>query len=195
MWTHEETELLKTQHKHGFTVNESAGILEKSRLDITNKLISLGLKPRTEAAKSAAPEQVSIFQEETKQRKKRVTITPEIEKRVCELRREGRNFDNIAAFTGLSISSISRILNKSGFQSCKMYEKYPAFIAADTSPDLKISTVNNTTKQNFAQEQLKQIKAVLEKVDYCTMAKVGQAVGEAIGRIDTLINIMENTEG
>lgn len=195
LWSREETELLKTQYEHGFTVEESAEIIGKSRLDITNKLMSLGFKPHVKSAAPTAPEQVSIFQEETKQRKKRVTITPEIEKRVCELRREGRNFDNIAAFTGLSTSSISRILNKSGFQSCKMYEKNPAFIAADTSPDLKISTVNNTTKQNFAQEQLKQIKAVLEKVDYCTMAKVGQAVGEAIGRIDTLINIIENTEG
>ena len=195
MWTREETELLKTQHKHGFTVDESAGILEKSRLDITNKLISLGLKPRTEAAKSAAPEQVSIFQDETKRRKKRVTITPEIEKRVCELRREGRNYESIAVLAGVSGSSISRILDKNGFQSCKMYEKEPASVAAETSPDLKISTVNNTTKTGFMQEQLKKIKATLETADYSTMAKVGQVIGEAIGRIDTLISMTENTEG
>lgn len=189
MWTHEETELLKTQHKHGFTVDESAGILEKSRLDITNKLISLGLKPRTEAAKSAAPEQVSIFQKE-KPRKSRVMLTPEIEKRVCELRREGRNYENIANQVGVSKASVGRILQKNNFDCTRIYEKEPA-PAAETSPEIKLSTVNDTTSPSFGQAQLQQIKAILESVDYCTMAKVGQAIGEAIGRIDTLINIME----
>ncbi|MBP3573230.1 MAG: hypothetical protein J6J71_01320 [Prevotella sp.] len=195
MWTNKETELLKAQYEHGFTVDESAKIIGKSRLDITNKLMSLGFKPRVEPAAPAAPEQVSIFQDETKQRKRRVTITPEIEKRVCELRREGRNFDSISKISGVSKSSISRILKQNGFDRSKVYENEPAPVAAETSPDLKISTVNNTTKTDFMQEQLKKIKATLETADYSTMAKVGQVIGEAIGRIDTLISMTENTEG
>lgn len=191
MWTREETELLKAQHNHGFTVDDSAEIIGKSRLDITNKLMSLGLKPRVEPAAPAAPEQASIFQDETKQRKKRVTITPEIEKRVCELRREGRNFDSISKISGVSKTSISKILKQNEFDRSKVYEKGPAPVAAETSPDLKISTVNNTTKTDFMQEQLKKIKATLETADYSTMAKVGQIIGEAIGRIDTLISIAE----
>lgn len=194
MWTNKETELLKAQHEHGFTVDESAKIIGKSRLDITNKLMSLGLKPRVKPAAPATPEQVSIFQDETKRRKKRATITPEIEKRVCELRREGRNYESIAVLTSVSRSTIGRILDKNGFQSCKIYEKEPASVAAETSPDLKISTVNNTTKTGFMQEQLKKIKATLETADYSTMAKVGQVIGEAIGRIDTLISIAEGAD-
>ena len=190
MWTREETELLKTQHEHGFTVNESAKIIGKTRLDVINKLISLGMKPITA---DKQPEQVTIFEtaENTPQRKPKVSLTPDIIKRVCKMRREGRSFASIAKETGVSNSSISRILKQNNFDSAKIYEKEPVPVAAETSPKINLSNVNYTTSPSFGQEQLQQIKAILQSVDYCTMAKVGQAIGEAIGRIDTLINIME----
>lgn len=195
MWTHEETARLRLLYDSGKTVDEIAAEIIKSRLDVTNKLISLGLKPKTERP---APKQASIFneiEESGKKRKRRITITPEIEKRVCALRREGRNYDNIAELTGVSRSTIGRILEKNEFYHCKMHDKEPAPVAAGTSPDLKKSTENNSTKSDFVQEQLKKMKATLETADYSTMAKVGQVVGKAIGRIDTLICMMGNTEG
>lgn len=187
-WSREETELLKTQYKHGFTVKQSSEIIGKSRLDIINKLMSLGLKPISE---ETTAEQATIFDKGPKPRKRKVKITPEIEQRVIELRRNGRNYETIANITGVSQASVGRIMKNNDFSHCKMYEKEPASVPAETSPEINLSSVNNTTKKSFAQEQLKQIKAALESVDYCTMAKVGQAIGEAIGRIDTLINIME----
>ncbi len=193
MWTVNETELLKAQHKHGFTVDESAEIIEKSRLDIINKLISLGLKPITEKAK---PEQNSIFneiEETKKERKRRIAITPEIEQRVVQLRKQRFSFSEIAKRVGISQSSASRIVQRQGLPREKRYNKKeePAPVAAETSPEIKISTVNNTSKSDFMQEQLKKIKSTLETADYSTMAKVGQVIGEAIGRIDTLISIAE----
>lgn len=190
MWTREETELLKTQYKNGFTADESARIIGKTRLDVINKLISLGMKPITA---DKQPEQVTIFEtaENTPQRKPKVSLTPDIIKRVCKMRREGRSFASIAKETGVSKSSISRILKHNNFDSAKIYEKEPVPVAAETSPKINLSNLNYTTSHSFGQEQLKQIKAILQSVDYCTMAKVGQSIGEAIGRIDTLINFME----
>ena len=53
MWSIEEAKRLKTQHEHGWTVGESAEILERSELDVRNKLLSMGLKPIEDGEKLA----------------------------------------------------------------------------------------------------------------------------------------------
>lgn len=42
MWSIEETKRLKWQNELGWSVTESAEVLERSELDIRNKLLSMG---------------------------------------------------------------------------------------------------------------------------------------------------------
>lgn len=102
MWSIEEAKRLKSQHEHGWSVTESAEILERSELDIRNKLLSMGLKPIEDGEKP------------TKARKKRQTINPDIKAKVIKLRSQGYDYKYIGEQTNTSKATIARILQQSG---------------------------------------------------------------------------------
>ena len=102
MWSIEEAKRLKSQHEHGWSVTESAEILERSELDIRNKLLSMGLKPIEDGEKPA------------KARKKRQTINPDIKAKIIKLRRQGYDYKYIGEQTNTSKATISRILKQDG---------------------------------------------------------------------------------
>ncbi len=104
MWTNEEINRLKSQHMHGWTVSDSAEILERSELDVRNKLISLGYKPIENDEKPV----------NTKSRKKRQTISAEIKAKIIQLRSQGYDYKYIGEQTNTSKATIARILQKSG---------------------------------------------------------------------------------
>lgn len=104
MWSIEETKRLKWQNELGWSVTESAEVLERSELDIRNKLISMGLKPIEDDEKPI----------ETKSRKKRQTINPDIKAKVIKLRSQGYNYKYIGEQTNTSKATIARILQQSG---------------------------------------------------------------------------------
>lgn len=102
MWSIEEAKRLKSQHEHGWSVTESAEILERSELDIRNKLLSMGLKPIEDGEKP------------TKARKKRQTINPDIKAKIINLRSQGYDYKYIGEQTNTSKATIARILQQSG---------------------------------------------------------------------------------
>lgn len=110
MWSIEEAKRLKSQHEHGWSVTESAEILERSELDIRNKLLSMGLKPIEDGEKPA------------KARKKRQTINPDIKARVIKLRSQGYDYKYIGEQTNTSRASIARILKQDGKTNAKNKE-------------------------------------------------------------------------
>lgn len=113
MWSIEETKRLKWQNELGWSVTESAEVLERSELDIRNKLISMGLKPIEDDEKPA----------KKKLRKKRQTINPEIKAKIIKLRNQGYDYKYIEEHTNTSRATIGRILNQSGNTTAKHKEK------------------------------------------------------------------------
>lgn len=112
MWSIEETKRLKWQNELGWSVTESAEVLERSELDIRNKLISMGLKPIEDDEKPV----------KTKSRKKSQTITPDIKARVIELRLQGYDYKYIGEQTNTSRATIARILKQYGKTNAKNKE-------------------------------------------------------------------------
>lgn len=111
MWSIEEAKRLKSQHEHGWSVTESAEILERSELDIRNKLLSMGLKPIEDGEKPAKP------------RKKYQTINPDIKAKIIKLRSQGYDYKYIGEQTNTSKATIGRILNQSGNTTAKHKER------------------------------------------------------------------------
>ena len=97
MWTNEEINRLKSQHGHGWSVEESADILERSPLDVRNKLIALGLKPIEESTNAL----VNVPAKSVRKRVRR--ITEEMKNKVIALRDSEYKLADISITTGLSL--------------------------------------------------------------------------------------------
>lgn len=168
MWTNSEINRLKSQHNHGWTVSDSAEILERSELDVRNKLISLGLKPIEESTN--APENVPI-----KSVRKRVRrITEEMKNKVIALRDSEYKLADISVTTGLSLTSVKRILKDSGRTNP---HKTPTIKPADTKP-----------AENWVLGQLESISNLIKNV------KDVKEIGYALGRLDMLITVLKEDE-
>lgn len=159
MWTNEEINRLKSQHGHGWSVEESADILERSPLDVRNKLIALGLKPIEETTPAPA-----------KSVRKRVRrITEEMKNAVIALRDREYKLADISANTGLSLTSVKRILKDSG----------------RTTPH-NIQTIKPA--ENWVLGQLENISNLMKNV------KDVKEIGYALGRLDMLITVLKEDE-
>lgn len=168
MWTNSEINRLKSQHNHGWTVSDSADILERSELDVRNKLISLGLKPIEESTN--APANVP-----TKSVRKRVCrITEEMKNKVIALRDSEYKLVDISVTTGLSLTSVKRILKDSGRTNP---HKIPTIKPADTKP-----------AENWVLRQLDEISNLMKNV------KDVKEIGYALGRLDMLIIMLKEDE-
>lgn len=199
MWTAEEVSRLHTMRTGLKTVNEMAAELKKQPLDVENKLLSLGFKP---LHKRPEPEQTSfnigkaVEIPQPKRRKKRTQVTPEIEKRVCELRDERFKFSEIAEKTGISQATASRIAQRNGFPSEKRQvertTKEPAPVAAETSSE-NIKTHNNITPNAATCKAL--LEEAKEALDDIQLDGIGEYnaydVGQALTAIKTILKIME----
>ncbi len=104
MWSIEEAKRLKSQYEHGWSVTESAEILERSELDIRNKLLAMGLKPIEDGEKPV----------NVKARKKRQTVNAEIKAKIIQLRSQGYDYKYIGEQTNTSKATVARILQQSG---------------------------------------------------------------------------------
>lgn len=164
MWTNEEINRLKSQHGHGWSVEESADILERSPLDVRNKLIALGLKPIEETTPAPA-----------KTVRKRIQrITEEMKNMVIDLRDRGYKLADISANTGISLTSVKRILKDSGRTNPpKIQTKKPI----DTKP-----------AENWVLGQLENISNLMKNV------KDVKEIGYALGRLDMLIITLKEDE-
>lgn len=220
MWSIEEAKRLKAQHEHGWTVGESAEILERSELDIRNKLLSMGLKPIEDGEK---PE---------KARKKRQTVSAAIKAEIIRLRNRGYDYKYIGEHTNTSKATISRILRESGNTNAEhkkagnngLAEKYAeleeriheaetvinnqAEMISDKNEEIYKAlkqvdelkeVIDETTKKpeetadNWSVRELKNVLELLEPlaIDNGTDALV---IGEAIGRLKMIISIVCETE-
>jgi len=205
MWTKQETLRLRELQTGFNTVDEIAADLNKSQLDVTNKLMSMGYKP---IQKKSEPEQTSfplskaveIPQTKSrntadKKRKKRTQVTPEIEKRVCELREQRFKFSEIEEMTGIDQTTASRIVQRNGMPREKRYvetKKEPAHVAVETSSDIK--TQDNTTPNvAVCKELIIQARDNLQNIEdiSCAICADAHRIGHALGLIEAALNIME----
>lgn len=190
MWTAEEVnQLNKMRRSH--TIHEIAVALGKSPLDVQNKLIASGFKPY----EKPAPEQPAFDigrRVEIPQRKKRVQVTPEIEQRVVQLRKQRFNFEEIAKKTGVSQSTASRIAQRHGLPSEKRQvertTKEPAPVAAETSSENIKTHSNITPSAAICKDLIKEAKATLENAE---PRKTLNSIGKALGYIEAALKIWE----
>ena len=165
MWTNEEINRLKSQHGHGWSVEESADILERSPLDVRNKLIALGLKPIEETTK--IPATISAPEKSVNKRIRKITENMKIN--VISLRDNEYTLHDIARSTGISLTSVKRILKESGRTNPpKIQAKKPA--------------------ENWVLGQLDSISNLMKNV------KDVKEIGYALGRLDMLITVLKEDE-
>lgn len=166
MWTNEEINRLKSQHGHGWSVEESADILERSPLDVRNKLIALGLKPIEETTPAPA---MAVKKHIRGQR-----ITENAKDGIIKMRDSGYTLKDIVSFTGISLTSVKRILKESGRTNPN---KTPTIKPADTKP-----------AENWVLGQLDSISNLMKNV------KDVKEIGYALGRLDMLIITLKEDE-
>ena len=222
MWSIEETKRLKWQNELGWSVTESAEVLERSELDIRNKLISMGLKPIEDDEKPV----------KTKSRKKRRTVNAEIKAEIIRLRKRGYDYKYIGEQTNTSKATIARILKQSGIsdannkehgnnelaEKCAELEKRildaetviknQAQMISDKNNELykalrqveELQEMNDETadkpKEAADNWSVKELKNVLELLEPLTIDNGADAmtIGEAIGRLKMMISIAYETE-
>jgi hypothetical protein len=175
----------------GKTVEEIEKIMNIPQLDIINKLISMGFKP---IHKKAKLEQTSLLDagefksEPQKERKRKTHVTPEIEQRVVQLRKQRFNFSEIAKRTGVSQATASRIASKHGLPNQNRYavtifQQEPAAVAAGTS-----SESNNKSNQAICKELIQEAKTTLENTE---PRKTFNSIGKALGYIEAALKLLE----
>lgn len=222
MWSIEETKRLKWQNELGWSVTESAEVLERSELDIRNKLISMGLKPIEDDEKPV----------KTKSRKKRQTVNAEIKAEIIRLRKRGYDYKYIGEQTNTSKATIARILKQSGIsdannkehgnnelaEKCAELEKRmldaetviknQAQMISDKNNELykalrqveELQEMNDETAEkpkeaadNWSVQELKNVLELLEPLTIDNGADA-MTIGEAIGRLKMMISIAYETE-
>lgn len=164
MWTNEEINRLKSQHGHGWSVEESADILERSPLDVRNKLIALGLKPIEETTPARS----------VKKSVRRPRITENAKNSIITMRDSGYALNDIVSNTGISLASVQRILRENGRTNP---HKIPTIKPADTKP-----------AENWVLGQLENISNLMKNV------KDVKEIGYALGRLDMLIITLKEDE-
>ena len=178
MWTNEEINRLKSQHGHGWSVEESADILGRSPLDVRNKLIALGLKPLEESTKIPASISAREFANAptnaVKKQIRRPRITEKSKDRVITMRDLGYALNDIVSSTGISLASVQRILRENGRTNP---HKIPTIKPADTKP-----------AENWVLGQLESISNLMKNV------KDVKEIGYALGRLDMLITVLKEDE-
>ncbi|MBR5941553.1 MAG: hypothetical protein IKZ88_09890 [Neisseriaceae bacterium] len=220
MWSIEEAKRLKAQHEHGWTVGESAEILERSELDVRNKLLSMGLKPIEDGEKPA------------KARKKRQTVNAAIKAEIIRLRNRGYDYKYIGEHTNTSKATIARILRESGNTNAEhkkavnngLAEKYAelekriheaetvinnqAEMISDKNEEIykalkqvdELKEVIDETakkpKETADNWSVRELKNVLELLEPLAIDNGADAIviGEAIGRLKMMISIAYETE-
>lgn len=222
MWSIEETKRLKWQNELGWSVTESAEVLERSELDIRNKLISMGLKPIEDDEKPV----------KTKSRKKRQTINPDIKAKIIKLRTQGYDYKYIGEQTNTSKATIARILKQDGKTNAEhkkagnngLAEKYAelekriheaetvinnqAEMISDKNEEIYKAlkqvdelkeVIDETAKKpkeaadNWSVRELKNVLELLEPLAIDNGAGA-IVIGEAIGRLKMMISIAYETE-
>ena len=219
MWSIEETKRLKWQNELGWSVTESAEVLERSELDIRNKLISMGLKPIEDDEKPV----------KTKSRKKRQTINPDIKAKIINLRSLGYDYKYIGEQTNTSKATIARILKQDGKTNAehkkagnnglagkyaeleKVVNNQSAIIKGKNeeiiNANLEISMLKNKIKalesdrtekttepaDNWSVRELKNVLGLLEPLAIDNGADA-MMIGEAIGRLKMIISIAHEEE-
>lgn len=219
MWSIEEAKRLKSQHEHGWNVTESAEILERSELDIRNKLLSMGLKPIEDGEKP------------TKARKKRQTINPDIKAKIINLRSQGYDYKYIGEQTNTSKATIARILKQDGKTDAEhkkagnngLAEKYAelekvvnnqsAIIKGKNeeiiNANLEIQMLQNKIKVLEAERaekttepadnwSVRELKNVLEPLKTIRtengLDTLWKTIGQTIGRLEMMISIAHEEE-
>lgn len=188
-WTKDEVKQLSSMRRLS-TTQEIAAALGRSPLDVQNKLITMGFKAYEKPApEQTAPEQTAL---DIGKRKERVQVTPEIEQRVVQLRKQRFNFSEISKRTGVSKSTASRIVSRHGLPSEKRYvdaQKEPAPVPAETSSENTKIQDHNSTKSAICKDLIKEAKETLENAE---PRKTLNSIGKAIGYINAALRIWED---
>lgn len=204
MWSIEETKRLKWQNELGWSVTESAEVLERSELDIRNKLISMGLKPIEDDEKPV----------KTKSRKKRQTINPDIKAKIIMLRSQGYDYKYIGEQTNTSKATIARILQQSGNTNAEhkragnngLAEIIKGKNEEITNANLEIQMLQNKIKVLEAEKttepadnwSVRELKNVLEPLKAIRTENgldvLWKTIGQTIGRLEMMISIAQEEE-
>lgn len=220
MWTNEEINRLKSQHGHGWSVEESADILERSPLDVRNKLIALGLKPIEETTPARS----------VKKSVRRPRITENAKNSIITMRDSGYALNDIVSNTGISLASVQRILRENGRTNP---HKIPTIKPADTKLTEKCAelekrildaetVINNQARMIGDKNEklykalkeievlkasksitekydnswiLTQVKEVMEMLKHTKNDNTGREIGYVIGCLDMLIKTTEKGLG
>lgn len=130
-------------------------------------------------------QQITLFND----RKKRTTVTPEIIEKIKTFRQQRFNYEEIAGFTGVSISTVGRIVKENGLPTQKVYkDKEPAPVATGTSSDNTKNQNNNTPNMAVCKDLFEKAKTVLETSDTTTQLK---DIGQALGLIEAGLALLE----
>ena len=182
MWSIEEAKRLKSQHEHGWNVTESAEILERSELDIRNKLLSMGLKPIEDGEKPAKATIARILKQDGKTN--------------AEHKKAGNN--------GLAgkYAELEKVVNN---QSAIINGKNEEIINAN----LEISMLKNKIKalesdraekaiepaDNWSVRELKNVLEPLKAIRTENGLDVlWKTIGQTIGRLEMMISIAHEEE-
>lgn len=114
-WTSDEVGRLREYHTARMTVSEIAGKMQKKKSDIRRKLVEMGYLP---IEKKPEPEKSEFLKGEpvTIPRREYTKITPETEKRVCELREQCFSTYQIADKLGIgNANTVLNILKRNGY--------------------------------------------------------------------------------
>lgn len=114
-WTKEDSARLRELHTACMTVSEIAETMKKKKSDIRRKLAEMGYLP---IEKKPEPEKSEFLKGEpvTIPRREYTKITPETEKRVCELREQCFTTTQIADKLHInSPQTVSNILKRNGY--------------------------------------------------------------------------------
>lgn len=188
LWSINETRRLNELQEQKKTVEEIEKIMNKPQLDIINKLISMGFKPihKKSKFKQTSLLDAGFKSEPQKERKRKTHVTPEIEQRVVQLRKQRFNFSEIAKRTGMSPATASRIAIKLGLPSINRYAvimQEPAAVAAGTS-----SENINKSNQVICKELIQEAKTTLENTE---PRKTFNSIGKALGYIEAALKLLE----
>ena len=144
-WTKQDNARLRELHTAQKTVSEIADEMKKDKSLIRSKLVDMGYLP-IEKKQPAESEFTRSFKPvEINQR--RAKITPEIEKKICELREQCFSFGQIGYKVGLSAATVRNVLIRNGYPTGNgKYHKEDTAAQRETVMDAEIITETKEDK-------------------------------------------------
>lgn len=155
--TKEEQAKLRELHTAQMTVKEIAERMQKPKAEIRSGLVAMGYlpiekkeTPESEFLKGRQPVEIPT--------RKYQKITPEVEKRICELREQQFSAHQIAGKIGLSAPTVRKVLREHGYDTRRKRTKQDAAVPGKTREDKPMKPQININVDIVADQLLKKSK-------------------------------------